>query len=205
MADQLGRLRDAGILTQEEYEKLLNLYDLTPEAIATTVVAHTAAAKTELDDMKAQLLALPGVTEPERALIEAAPDAVALKNVESSLNLVARTRSALVVPRFEQGAFKGLPTFGIPEFHDGGKVPGAPGAEMLAMLLAGERVLTPTEAQAYDSKVQSGDQFTAADIDRLVAAIQGIDAGARIDVTANSTEGRRIGLDIADELWLRKR
>ena len=73
------------------------------------------------------------------------------------------------------------------------------------MLLAGERVLTPTEAQAYDSKVQSGDQFTAADIDRLVAAIQGIDAGARIDVTANSTEGRRIGLDIADELWLRKR
>ena len=218
MADQLGRLRDAGILTEEEYQKLLDIYSLTPEAIATTVVADTANAKTDLDDLKAQLLELPGVTEPERALIEAAPDAAALANVERSLNLVARSRQVLITPKYEAGAFKGLPTFGIPqERAAGGPVwPGEPfivgeqGPELGFFPANGGMVDAQTTAriltgQPADTKVQSGAQFTSAEMDRLIAAISRLEsvAGTRVDVTANTADGRRIGLDVADELWMR--
>lgn len=87
-----------------------------------------------------------------------------IKNAfRSALNWVIRAWNGLEfrIPGFDPpgpgpafGGFSlGVPD--IPEFHQGGIVPGARGDEVVIKALAGERVLTSAQAQAYEGAMAS--------------------------------------------------
>lgn len=74
------------------------------------------------------------------------------ESFRAALNFVIRAWNSLEfsIPGFNPpgpGSFPGFTvgTPDLPEFHDGGVVPGRPGQEVLALLKAGERVLTPEQ------------------------------------------------------------
>lgn len=76
----------------------------------------------------------------------------------SAINWIIDKWNALsfTVPAVDLGPLGefGGGTFGtpdIPRLHTGGLVPGLPGQEVPAILLAGERVLSPEQTRAYDS------------------------------------------------------
>lgn len=78
---------------------------------------------------------------------------------------------------------------------------GERGPELLHMPRSGHVFNAEQTTQMLD-KSQSGGQFTDAQVDRLIDAL-----GERnlmdISVTADSSDGRRIGLDVSDALWLK--
>lgn len=95
-ADALARLRDEGSLTAVEYEQLIELYDLTPEAIQTTVTADIADAEASIADLRSQIEDVPGITDAARAEILAALDEGSRAEAERLLNELSRSRTVRI-------------------------------------------------------------------------------------------------------------
>lgn len=70
-ADALAGLRDMGLITAEEFQHLIDVYDLTPEAIQTRVELNTAEALAEVQQVHDRLDQIPGGpdTDPIKAEI----------------------------------------------------------------------------------------------------------------------------------------
>jgi TP901 family phage tail tape measure protein len=88
--------------TGQLYEELLATYGLTPEQIRTEIDADTAAAKREVDDLRAQLNSMPGVPEPVRARIEALLNQGQVNAARAELEQFNRTYTARVLVQVEQ-------------------------------------------------------------------------------------------------------
>lgn len=67
----LMRMQAQGLLTKDEYNRLLQVYGLTPDAITTRINADTTAAKNDAATLTTTLRNLPGVPAPVRSQIEA--------------------------------------------------------------------------------------------------------------------------------------
>jgi TP901 family phage tail tape measure protein len=119
LADQLLGLRDAGLLTAEEYQRLLDLYDLTPTDINTTVNAETAEAQAKVNELRQKILGLPGVSEPTRAFLLAQLDQGNLNQVEATIAFLARQREAII--KINPVLPPNSPLQGFPIFNPGGQ------------------------------------------------------------------------------------
>jgi hypothetical protein len=67
----LMRMQQQGLITKDEYNRLLQVYGLTPDAITTRINADTTAAKNDAANLTTTLRNLPGVPAPVRSQIEA--------------------------------------------------------------------------------------------------------------------------------------
>ena len=91
------------------------------------------------------------------------------ESFRAALNFVIRAWNSLEfkIPGFDPpgpgptfpGFTLGVPD--IPEFHDGGVVPGRPGQEVLALVKAGEQILTPEQQQMGGGVVINANGLTA--------------------------------------------
>lgn len=265
---QLVALRDQGILPAgEEFDNLLELFQLTPTDIESRVSIADAEAKETLaglqeqlnsipggpqsDPLKAEVQALldegslqeasdkirqiPGVLDAEVANVEAHATEQGIRTTEDQLNFVARGRTSWVFPVLNRDAEKKAerdlqrmvdrfaanlsvlpwvdpsrisPGFGVRGRASGGPVTpgwwmvGERGPELLHMPRSGHVFNAEQTTQMLDSKAQSGAQFAAGDVDRLIEALRERSL-MDITVSSDSSDGRRIGLDVADTLWLR--
>jgi len=189
---QLIGLRDAGYLTAEQYQYLLDLYDLTPEEIITKVEADTAQAATDIEALRTQIINLPGVSEPEKAELLAQLSAGNIAGVEAILAQLARDRAATITIQAQYkdagGAFGLLQqTLGIPikKRAAGGPVKrdepyivGEKGPELIVPELAGTVIPAGQTAgmlngtMSGDTKAQSGSEFADAMLGQLVAEMR---------------------------------
>ncbi len=189
---QLIGLRDAGYLTAEQYQYLLDLYDLTPEEIITKVEADTAQAATDIEALRTQIINLPGVSEPEKAELLAQLSAGNIAGVEAILAELARDRAATITIQAQYkdagGAFGLLQqTLGIPikKRAAGGPVKrdepyivGEKGPELIVPELAGTVIPAGQTAgmlngaMSGDTKAQSGSEFADAMLGQLVAEMR---------------------------------
>lgn len=104
IADQLSKLRDAGVLTEEEYQRLLDLYDLTPTDIETRVTADIATATANIDSIKEQILAVPGISEPQAAALFAEVEAGNIAGVKAIIDGLAAARTAEITAEADAAA-----------------------------------------------------------------------------------------------------
>ncbi len=119
LQQDLFAMKEAGLITATEYQHLLDLYDLTPEEIETRIAADISEAEANLETIKKELLATPGVTEEMKAWIEAANTPEALVAAAREIDFVARNRKAtidvdtspspLIIEKTLQTWAKGLP------------------------------------------------------------------------------------------------
>lgn len=126
LADQLLGLRDAGLLTAEEYQQLLDLYGLTPAEIETTVAADTAEATAKVNELRQKILDLPGVSEPQRSQLLAQLDQGNINAVEATIAFLARQREAII--KINPVLPENSPLQGFPIFNPGGVRPTGGGA-----------------------------------------------------------------------------
>lgn len=72
-ADALAGLRDMGFITAEEFQRLIDIYNLTPEAIETRVQLNVAEAEAQIQQVHDRLDEIPGnpETDPIKAEIRA--------------------------------------------------------------------------------------------------------------------------------------
>lgn len=258
---QLVALRDQGILPAgDEFNRLLELFQLTPTDIETRVkIATDEAAATlaelqetlnakvpdgelkaevqvlldqgRLDEAIAKMQQIPGVLDAEIATVEAHADEMGIQTTEWQLNWLARERESWVKVQVDDTEARARldalarhmstlpgwlgfdpsrisPGFGV----RGGRASGGPvtpgwwmvgerGPELLHMPRSGHVFNAEQTTQMLD-KSQTGGQFTDAHIDRLIDALAERNL-MDITVNADSADGRRIGLDVSDALWLR--
>lgn len=125
----------------------------------------------------------------------------------SAVNFVIRAWNGLEfkIPGFSfmghqvAGFTLGVPDIPELKFHGGGTVDGRlSGDEVVARLLRSETVLTDDQLGRLGSAISS-----AQSLDRLAAAVAGMQSGTTVNVTAESPVGMEIGLGVADALWLR--
>jgi hypothetical protein len=135
LANQLLGLRDAGLLTQAEYERLLELYDLTPKDITTTVNADTAEAQGVLNDLRTQIEEMPGVPEPVKARLLAELNQGNLDQVEASIAFLARQREAII--RINPVLPEDSILQGFPIFNPGGVAAGGRGTDAAGNIIPG--------------------------------------------------------------------
>ena len=96
LRNSLIKLRDQGVLTADEYERLLGLYDLTPEEIITKVNADVADAKTSLEEVKAKFDDIKDLSEEDKVKIQAEIDAGNYEGVAALLDALAADREATI-------------------------------------------------------------------------------------------------------------
>jgi TP901 family phage tail tape measure protein len=189
LAGQLAGLRDAGYLTAEQYQELLDLYDLTPTDITTTVTADTAEALAKTNELRQAILDLPGVSEPTRAYLLAQLDQGNINSVEATMAFLARQREAIirinpVLP--ENSILQNFPAFnpgGVRTRASGGPVRagepylvGEEGPELIVPEMAGT-VLTAGQTSETLRGAVGGDGASLdmaglrADIAKLTAAV----------------------------------
>lgn len=186
------------------------------------------------EEAATMLLGLPGVYDAEEANVNVVVEQAGLDTASAKIAGVTFDRSLLIRLDLDAAlAEKKLKEFrerwqlAWLDFMGGGKVPlgalvglegfrasggpvgpgrwlvGEHGPEILDIGQSGYVYDAATTQRMLDGKAQSGAQFTQAQVDQLVAAIAARDG---ISVTVEgSGDGRIIGLDIADELYLRGR
>lgn len=93
LTQDLKDLRDQNLITNEEYEELIRLYGLTPDEINTRINLWTAEAERDLEELREEILSTPGITEPEKAVIRALNDPVALARAGREIAAVSRDRT----------------------------------------------------------------------------------------------------------------
>ena len=205
LAGQLAGLRDAGYLTAEQYQELLDLYDLTPTDITTTVTADTAEALAKTNELRQAILDLPGVSEPTRAYLLAQLDQGNINSVEATMAFLARQREAIirinpVLP--ENSILQNFPAFnpgGVRTRASGGPVRagepylvGEEGPELIVPEMAGT-VLTADQTAGLlgDTKTQGGSEFSDAMLAQIAAEMRAqtrllAHVGTNVDVRAES-------------------
>lgn len=97
LAASLASMRDAGKLTADEYEHLLDIYGLTPDRIETTVIASTADAQSNIDDLRAKFDGIKDdMSEPQQVWIQALIDQGKYAAAEAAINQIARERQVKI-------------------------------------------------------------------------------------------------------------
>lgn len=226
-ADALAQMLANGQLAKDEYQALLDLYGLTPERITTTVEADTSTARLSVEQLETDLRNLDGVSTPVKSEIQTLIDEGKYAEAAARIAALAEDRTMQVKmdavwgnfpewlrPRGARGANAPSPVLpkwlNIPGHADGGPaspgwaIVGERGPELVNFSRPGFVYDAQQTARMLDGKSQSGAEFSQAQMDQLVAAIAA-QSGTTVNVTASSVEGRRIGLDVADTLWLRGR
>ena len=205
LAGQLAGLRDSGYLTAEEYQELLDLYDLTPTDITTTVTADTAEALAKTNELRQAILDLPGVSEPTRAYLLAQLDQGNINSVEATMAFLARQREAIirinpVLP--ENSILQNFPAFnpgGVRTRASGGPVRagepylvGEEGPELIVPEMAGTVIpADQTAGLLGDTKTQGGSEFSDAMLAQIAAEMRAqtrllANVGTNVDVRAES-------------------
>lgn len=179
------------------------------------------------------LMSLPGVLAAEQANVVAQADQAGLDTTKSKIDGVAVDRSLLIrmdldtaLAEKKAKEFQTRIQLAWVDWMAGGKVSlggllglegfrasggpvgpgrwlvGEQGPEIVDIGGRGHVYDAQTTQRMMDSKSVSGGQFTQSQVDQLVAAIAARD-GLSVTVNSTSVEGRRVGLDVADELYLR--
>lgn len=175
LAGQLAGLRDAGYLTAEQYQELLDLYDLTPTDITTTVTADTAEALAKTNELRQAILDLPGVSEPTRAYLLAQLDQGNINSVEATMAFLARQREAII--RINPVLPENSILQNFPAFNPGGVRTRASGGPVRA----GEPYLVGEEGPELIVPEMAGTVLTAAQTSETLRGAVGGD-GASLDM-----------------------
>ena len=102
IADQLGGLYEANVITSDEYARLISLYRLTPEQINTRVEVDISKASATVDEVQRKLAEMKGLSESDKVKIEAEIDAGNYEGVMNLLNALAADREAKIRAEAEE-------------------------------------------------------------------------------------------------------